>query len=85
MILQPVTVYQTVQEPTAQTTIVDVLVGAAAVALGVAGAAVVLGLVCAGLLIMFRRLRGEDGRSPGDTDATRLGLDASSSEPQPKP
>lgn len=85
MSLQPITVYHAAQEPTAQTTIGDVLMGAAAVVLGLAGAAVVLGLVCAGLLIMLRRVRGEDGRSPGDTDATRLGLDASSSEAQPKP
>ena len=78
MILQPIAVYETVQEPTAQTTISDVLLGAVAVVLGLAAVAIVLGLVCGGVLITFRRRQREDGRTSGDTDATRLGLDASS-------
>ncbi len=77
MNLQPITVYEVVQEPTTQTTISDVLLGVVWVVLGLAVAAVVLGLVCAWILIVLRRMRGE-GRPSADFDATRLGLDASS-------
>ena len=81
MMAQPITVYEVVQEPSTQTTISDVLVGAAAVVFGLTVVATVLGLVCAGLLIAVRRMRTQDDRVSGDTDATRLGLDASSASP----
>jgi len=81
MMAQPITVYEVVQEPSTQTTISDVLMGAGAVVIGLTVVATVLGLVCAGLLIAVRRMRSQDGRVSGDTDATRLGLDASSASP----
>ncbi len=81
MMAQPITVYEVVQEPSIQTTIGDVLVGALAVVVGLTVVATVLGLVCAGLLIAVRRMRSQDGQVSGDTDATRLGLDASSASP----
>ena len=84
MNLQPITVYEVAQEPTAQTTISDLLLGVAGVVLGLAGAAVFFGLACAGLLIVLRRMRGE-GRPAADPDATRLGLDASSPDAPSKP
>ena len=60
MPLQPPTpfVYEAVEPTTAQTTVVDVVLGAVAVAGAVAGIALLLGLVCAGLLIGVRRMRG---------------------------
>lgn len=71
---QPVTIYESVGEATAQTTITDVLVGAASLVLGLAAVAVVCGVVLAGILVGARRLR-RGNRSPDDmTDATRLGL-----------
>ena len=86
MNLQPITVYEAaVPESTTQTTIGDVLLGVASVVLGLAVAALVLGLVCAGILIVLRRIRGQEGPPSADPDATRLGLDASSPEVRPKP
>ena len=71
---EPIIIYETVGEATAQTTIADVLVGAASVVLGVAVAAVVCGVALAGVLIAVRRLR-RGAQSPDDmSDATRLGL-----------
>ena len=86
MNLQPITVYvyEAAQEPTTQRTISDVLLGVVSVVFGLALAAVVLGLACAGILIILRRIRGQEGTS-ADPDATRLGLDASSPEARPKP
>ena len=84
MNLQPIWVYETAQEPTTQTTISDLLLGVASVVLGLALAAVVLGLVCAGILIVLRWRRGQESHLSADPDATRLGLDASSPEVQPK-
>ena len=84
MNLQPIWVYETAQEPTTQTTISDLLLGVASVVLGLALAAVVLGLVCAGILIVLRRRRGQESHLSADPDATRLGLDASSSKVGPK-
>jgi hypothetical protein len=72
---QPIWVYETAQEPTAQTTISDLLFGVASVVFGLALAAVVIGLLCGGILIVFRRGRGPDSRLFGDPDATRLGFD----------
>ena len=85
MNLQPITVYEVATEPTTQTTIGDVLLGVVSVVLGLAVVAVVLGLVCAGILIVLRRIRGQEGPPSADPDATRLGLDASSPEIRPKP
>ena len=77
MLLQPATVYETVQRSTAETRIADVLLGAATVVIGLAAVALVLGIVSAVILIAFRRFRGDDRWSSGGSGATRLGLDAS--------
>jgi hypothetical protein len=84
MNLQPITVYEVAQEPTTQTTISDLLLGVAWLVFGLAGAAVGFGLLCAWLLIVVRRMRGE-GRPAADSDATPLGLDASSPDAPSKP
>ena len=84
MTLQPVTIYESVQAPMAERSISDVLAGAASVVLGLSVVAVVLGFVCAGALIAIRRMGRQDDRPAGDTDATRLGLDASSPGVRPK-
>lgn len=84
MNLQPIIVYEVAQEPTTQTTISDLLLGVVWVVFGLAGAAVVFGLLCAGLLIVVRRMRGQ-GRPAADSDATRLGLDGSSPDAPSKP
>ena len=76
---QPVTIYQTVQEPTAQTTIADVLIGAGTVVLGLMAVAMALGLACAWALIAFGRSRRQGRAASGNNDATRLGLDPQSS------
>ena len=81
---QPVPVYEAVEAPTQQTTVVDVLLGGAAVIGLLAGVAVVLGLVCAGLLIGVRRMRGDDPLEGGASAVTTLGLDppgSSSNDP----
>lgn len=76
---QPVTplVYEVVEPTTAQTTVIDVVLGAFSV-VGVLGlVAVLLGVSLAGLLIGVRKLRGGDvGGTAGGT-ATRLGIGAS--------
>jgi hypothetical protein len=75
----PVTIYEVIPEPTAQTTILDVVFGGVAVVTALVGVAVVLGLGCAALLIGMRRMRrtrkGDD--DAGDADVTRLGLRSS--------
>ena len=76
--MQPVTIYESVAEPTSQTTIADVLFGAVAVVLGLAGVALVLGVVLAGLLIGVRRVRRRDRPSGSESDLTRLGLESPS-------
>jgi len=84
---QPATVYETVQSSTAETTIADVLLGAASIVLGLAAVALVLGIGCAAVMIVFRRFRGGGGTAAGGAGATRLGLDASTtsgSPPRPK-
>ena len=76
MALQPATpfVYEVVEPTTAQTTVVDVVVGAVAVAGAVAGVALVLGLALAGLMIGFRRMRGDDGLTDRGREGAGLGL-----------
>ncbi len=76
MSLQPATpfVYEVVEPTTAQTTVVDVVVGAVAVTGAVAGVALVLGLALAGLLIGIRRMRGESGLTGRGGEGARLGL-----------
>ena len=75
MLAQPITIYETVQQSTPQTTITDVLLGAVSVVLGLAVVAVALGLVCGAILISVRRVRG--AKSVADPSAvTRLGLDS---------
>ena len=67
MHIQPATpfVYEVVEPTTAQTTVLDVVLGAAAVAGALAAAALVLGVVFAGLMLVVRRLRRRDGLTPG--------------------
>ena len=68
-------VYEMVEETTAQTTVVDVLVGSVSI-VGVLGLfAVLLGLAMAGGLILLR----QRGANPvaGGASATRLGIDTS--------
>ena len=59
---QPITpfVYEVVEPTTATTTVVDVLLGAVAVAGALALVAVVLGIAFAGLMLVIRRLRRQD-------------------------
>ncbi len=77
MVEQPLTIYETVQRSTPQTTITDVLLGAVWVVIGLAMVAVALGLIYAGVLIGIRRISGS--RSVADASVlTRLGLNSSS-------
>jgi len=75
--LQPITVYQVVTEPSETTTITDVLVGIGAVVVSLVVVALALGLIFGAVLIILRRQRRQDDGTTFDTDATRLGLDAS--------
>ena len=75
--LQPITVYQVVTEPSETTTITDVLLGIAAVVVSLVGVALALGLIFGACLIVLRRRRGQGDGATFETDATRLGLDAS--------
>jgi len=76
MLYQPATpyIYEMVEKPTVQTTVIDVLLGAAWVVGGLAALALVSGLVCAGALIVLRRVRGQGVFSGAGSDATKLGL-----------
>ena len=73
---QPATpfVYEVVEPTTAQTTVVDVVLGAVAVAGAVAVVALVLGLALAGLMIGIRRMRGDDGLTGHDRQGASLRL-----------
>jgi hypothetical protein len=64
---QPVTpfVYEVVEPTTETTTVLDVVLGAAAVAGALAAVALVLGVVFAGLVLAIRRLRRKDGLTLG--------------------
>ena len=74
---RPVTplVYEVVEETTAQTTVVDVLLGSVAFAGAVAGAALLFGVVLAGIMIGFHRRRGRDDPTGHSSGVVRLGLD----------
>ncbi|MDE2907364.1 MAG: hypothetical protein OXQ28_14915 [Acidobacteriota bacterium] len=76
MLSQPATpfVYEVVEPTTAQTTVVDVVLGAVAVAGAVAVVALVLGLALAGVMIGIRRMRGDDGLTGRDRQGASLGL-----------
>ena len=74
---QPITVYEVVAEPSETTTISDVLLGIAAVVVSLVVVALALGLIFGGVLIFLRRRRGQGDGATFETDATRLGLDAS--------
>ena len=76
--IQPIIVYEVVTEPSETTTISDVLLGIAAVVVSLVVVALALGLIFGGVLIFLRRRRGQGDGATFDTDATRLGLDASS-------
>lgn len=84
---QPIVVYEVVTDPSETTTISDVLLGIAAVVVSLVVVALALGLIFGGLLIFLRRRRGQGAGAGFDTDATRLGLDASapSLRTPPKP
>ena len=84
MNLQPIFVYEAAPEPTTQTTISDLLLGVVWIVIALVVVAVAIGLTCAGILIVLRRIRTDQDPPSGDPDATRLGLDASSPEVQPK-
>lgn len=73
---QPATpfVYEVVEPTTAPTTVLDVVLGAAAVAGALAVVALVLGVVFAGLMLAVRRLRRQDGLSQGGGSGLNLGL-----------
>ncbi len=74
MLLQPVTIFEIVEEPTAQTTVGDVLLGVAGMVFGWAAVAIVLGLLCAGLLIKIRQTRRHRNSNGSSDDTTQLGL-----------
>ena len=76
MLSQPATpfVYEVVEPTTAQTTALDVVLGAVAVAGAVAVVALVLGLALAGLLIGIRRMRGDNGLAGRDREGASLHL-----------
>ena len=67
-------IYEVVEAPTPQTTIVEFLLGALGIVAAIAGVAVVLGLGFAGVLIAIRRTRGQDTLSGRGSDSIRLGL-----------
>ena len=73
---QPITpfVYEVVEPTTAPTTVLDVVLGAVAVAGALALAALVLGVALAGLMLAVRRLRRQDGLASGDGNSLRLAL-----------
>ena len=73
---QPITpfVYEVVEPTTAPTTVLDVVLGAVAVAGALALAALVLGVALAGLMLAIRRLRRQDGLASGDGNSLRLAL-----------
>ncbi len=75
MLSQPATpfVYEVVEPTTAQTTALDVVVGAVAVAGAVAVVALVLGLALAGLMIGIRRMRGDNGSTGREGASLHLG------------
>ena len=76
MHMQPATpfVYEVVEPTTAQTTVLDVVLGAAAVAGALAAAALVVGVVFGGLILGVRRLRRQDGLTPGGGSSLNLGV-----------
>lgn len=76
MHVQPATpfVYEVVEPTTAQTTVLDVVLGAAAVAGALAVAALVVGVVFGGLILGVRRLRRQDGLTTGSGSSLNLGV-----------
>jgi len=72
---QPVTVYELVREPSAETTIADVLVGVVFVVMGLIAVALAFGLAFAGVLIVSRRFRDTKNGGQDDFTAIRLNLD----------
>ena len=67
-------IYEVVDAPTPQTTIVEFLLGTLGVVAAIAGVAVVFGLGFAGVLILLRRRRGQDPLKGNGSDSIRLGL-----------
>lgn len=76
MHMQPATpfVYEVVEPTTAQTTVLDVVLGAAAVAGALALVAVVVGVAFGGLILGIRRLRRQDGLTSGGGSSLNLGV-----------
>ena len=76
MNIQPLTplIYEVVDAPTPQTTIVEFLLGTLGGVAAIAGVAVVFGLGFAGVLILLRRRRGQDPLKGNGSDSIRLGL-----------
>ena len=81
--LQPLTplVYEVVEKPTSQTTVLDVVFGAFAVVGGLAVVGILLGILLAGMLIMTNRFRSRDALFNRGSKAIQLGLTSYS---QPK-
>lgn len=75
MHIQPPTpfIYEVVEPTTPQTTVLDVVLGAAAVAGALAAVALVLGVACAGIMLVIRRLRRQDGLTTGSGSSLNLG------------
>ena len=75
---EPITplVYEIIESTTPQTTVVDVVVGASAIVVVIGAVAVVLGLSFGGVLLMLRKLRGQDQISAEGSGAIRLGLNS---------
>ena len=73
---QPLTpfIYEVVDAPTPQTTIVEFLLGTLGVVAAIAGVAVVFGLGFAAVLISLRRRGGQDPLKGQGRDSIRLGL-----------
>ena len=76
MLLQPLTplIYELVEPTTRETTVLDVLVGTAAMIGAVSGVALLLGCMYAGCLIGVRRLRGRNKLAAEGNGGVRLKL-----------
>ncbi len=78
---QPLTpfIIELVDETTEQTTVFDVLVGTAEIVVAIVVVALLFGLLCAGVLIALRRIRGLDIPDDGSSNGIQLRL-----EPPPR-
>jgi hypothetical protein len=77
-------VVKVVEQPTRETTVADILLGAVGLVGAVLLAALVVGILVGGLFILLRRLRGASLSSDAD-QAYRLNLSSLDSPPSPRP